>query len=157
MNNHIRALLSTLADKAYRALFVETQVETLIPFQIRAMRESRGWTQKQLASLAGMAQGRISLLESPKYESAVTVKTLVKLADAFDVALVVRFAPFSELAEWSTLIGHEHHDVPDFSTEMGALDTPTDDEEFPQQLHVIIGAREARDQFATDDTYRTAA
>ena len=96
----LKQILNSLRDKAYRAMFVETQIEALIPFQIRAMRQKKGWTQKQLAERAGMAQGRISVLESIDYEGVVNVKTLVKLADAFDVGLIVRFAPFSEVAEW---------------------------------------------------------
>lgn len=115
-------LLSGLRDKAYRAVFVETQIEALIPFQIRAMRSRRGWTQKQLAKQAGMTQARISVLENPNYEGAVNVKTLVKLAEAFDVALVVRFAPFSELAEWSSKLSRENHDIRNFTAEIEAVE-----------------------------------
>lgn len=120
MRNRLQKLLTGLRDKARRALFVETQIETLIPFQIRAMREARGWTQKQLATRSGMGQGRISVLESLGYEGAVNVKTLVKLAEAFDVGLIVRFAPFSEIAQWSTKLSKEHHVVPDFDSEWKA-------------------------------------
>lgn len=117
MRDRLHRLLAGLRDKARRALFVETQIETIIPFQIRAMREKKGWTQKQLAKRAGMGQGRISLLESQNYEGAVNVKTLVKLAEAFDVGLIVRFAPFSEIADWSTRLSKEHHGVPSFEAE----------------------------------------
>ena len=47
-----------------------------------------------------MKQSRISDLEDPNYENYQT-RTLVKLASAFDVGLVVKFVPFSELAKWS--------------------------------------------------------
>src|SRR5262245_26426971 len=119
--NRILQMLASLGDRAYRALFVETQVETLIPFQIRAMRERLGWTQKQLAKEAGMSQGRISLLESPNYEGAVNVKTLVKIANAFDVGLVVRFAPFSEMVTWQDGISRKDHYVPTFEMDTAAL------------------------------------
>lgn len=114
-------IVSRLRDKAYRALFVETQIETIIPFQIRAMRTRRGWTQKDLAKESGMAQGRISLLESTSYEGAVNIKTLLKLANAFDVALIVRFAPFSEVAEWSSKLSKESHEVPTYDMELERL------------------------------------
>jgi transcriptional regulator with XRE-family HTH domain len=120
-NSHLLKILGSLRDRAYRALFVETQIETLIPFQIRAMRLRRGWTQKALAKEADMAQGRISLLESPNYEGAVNIKTLLKLAAAFDVGLVVRFAPFSEVAEWSGKLSRESHEVPTYDMEVETL------------------------------------
>src|SRR5262245_54552070 len=121
MKNQLLKLLNSLRDRAYRALFVETQIEALIPFQIRAMRASRRWTQKELAEKAGMKQGRISVLENPNYEGAVNIKTLLKLAQAFDVGLIVRFAPFSEIADWSTEMKREHHDVPSFTEETERL------------------------------------
>ena len=143
MRIQLLRLLSGLRDRAYRALFVETQIETVIPFQIRTMRVSRGWTQKQLAERAEMAQGRISLLESVNYEGAVNVKTLVKLAEAFDVGLVVRFAPFSEIAEWSTTISKEHHDVPDFETEFAEATDGADVSDDERTETIQVAAVEA--------------
>jgi transcriptional regulator with XRE-family HTH domain len=153
MRTQLLKLLSGLRDKAYRALFVETQIETLIPFQIRTMRNRKGWTQKQLADRAGMAQGRISLLESVNYEGAVNVKTLVKLAEAFDVGLVVRFAPFSEVAEWSTRLSREHHLVPDFADEMDQLLGAEDDSEERNETINVAVVQAPRAQFggAVDD------
>lgn len=111
-------MLKSLSEKAFRAAYVETEIETLIPFQIRAMRASRGWSQKELAIKADTTQARVSLLENPSHEGAVNVKTLIKLAEAFDVALVVRFAPFGELAEWSSRLSSRQHLVPDYETEV---------------------------------------
>lgn len=118
MRTRLSALLRSLKDKAFRDTFVETEIETLVPFQIRAMRRQRGWNQNELATRAGMAQGRISILENPNYEGAVNVKTLIKLASAFDVGLIVRFAPFSEIAEWSSKMSEVDHNIPDFAAEM---------------------------------------
>lgn len=136
MKTQLLKLLNSLRDKAYRAVFVETQIEALIPFQIRAMRATRGWTQKQLAEKAEMKQGRISVLENPNYEGAVNVKTLLKLAAAFDVGLIVRFAPFSEIAEWSTTLTRAHHYVPSFSGEIEAQENM--DEEMPESVQVSV-------------------
>jgi transcriptional regulator with XRE-family HTH domain len=140
MRIRLLQLLNGLKERAYRALFVETQIETVIPFQIRALRASKGWTQKELAEKAGMAQGRISLLESVNYEGAVNVKTLVKLANAFDVGLIVRFVPFSEIAEWSIKISSAHHNVPDFATELAALEPETNEmtEERTETIQVAV-------------------
>jgi transcriptional regulator with XRE-family HTH domain len=61
--------------------------------QIRVLRESRTWSQADLAARAKMAQSRISLLESADYTGR-TLSTLRKLAEAFDVGLEVSFAPY---------------------------------------------------------------
>jgi transcriptional regulator with XRE-family HTH domain len=60
------------------------------------MREERGWTQRELGDIAGVRQNWISQIESPDYEG-FSLRTLKKLAFAFDVALIVRFVPFSLL------------------------------------------------------------
>jgi transcriptional regulator with XRE-family HTH domain len=46
-----------------------------------------------------MNQNAISRLESPK-RGRPTISTLKRLAGALDVALVVRFIPFSQYAKW---------------------------------------------------------
>jgi transcriptional regulator with XRE-family HTH domain len=83
-------------SKEYREEFVSSRLSMNIPAQIRAMREDRGWTQKQLADAAGMAQARISLMEDPSYDK-YTLSTLKRLAAAFDVALLVEYVRFSDL------------------------------------------------------------
>ncbi len=149
LRSQLLQLLNSLRDKAYRALFVETQIEALIPFQIRAMRARRGWTQKDLAERAGMAQGRISVLESTDYEGAVNIKTLVKLADAFDVGLIVRFAPFSEVADWSTRWSRDRHDVPDFATEIAAIEALEVDD-YSGLESVQVATEAGSDRFSLD-------
>ena len=94
-----RQLLGNLGDKEYRDSFVEAHLSTNVAAQIFSMREHRGWTQGQLAENTGMKQARISVLENPNYDK-FSVRTLRRLASAFDVALVVRFVPFSQLIDW---------------------------------------------------------
>lgn len=89
----------SLANREYRHAFVAEHIATSLAFQIRALRESRGWTQEGLAQLTGKAQGAISQLEVPNY-GRYSLSTLKRLAAAFDVALTVRFTPFSELVDW---------------------------------------------------------
>jgi transcriptional regulator with XRE-family HTH domain len=81
-------------DRAYRKAFVCEHVDQNIPFQIRANREHRGWTQADLGKRARMAQARISVLEDPNY-SKFTISTLKRLAAAFDTGLQVAFVPVS--------------------------------------------------------------
>lgn len=91
-------IVRVLHDKEYRDLYVSENIDNGIAFQIRATRESRGWTQKDLGDRVGMAQTRICTLEDPDYGS-YTLATLKKLASAFDVALVVKFVPYSQLVD----------------------------------------------------------
>jgi transcriptional regulator with XRE-family HTH domain len=111
-------LKKRLRDKEHRDAFVSAYTDETIPFQIRALREQedRRWTQEELASRAGMKQERISTVENPNYGS-YSLRILKQLASAFDVALVVRFIPFSELAEWKLNLSSKSLEVPSFDEE----------------------------------------
>ncbi len=98
-NKRKEKLLAELKDKRHRDAFVSEHIDTGIPFQIRALREQRSWTQKELGDRAGMAQVAISRFEDPNY-SKFTLTTLKRLASAFDIGLMVRFISFSDLVEW---------------------------------------------------------
>lgn len=89
----------SLRDKEYRDAVVEEYITEGLAAQIHETREARGWTQAELAERTQMAQESISRLENPNYGS-YSLKTLKRLASALDVALVVRFVPFSELVDW---------------------------------------------------------
>jgi transcriptional regulator with XRE-family HTH domain len=99
-------LLANLEDKEYRDLFVEQHINRTLAFQIRATRESQEMKQEDLGKRVGMAQGRISVIEDPNYGN-LTIKTLKRVASALDVALVVRFVPFSEFLDWVAGVPHE--------------------------------------------------
>lgn len=98
--------INELSNKEYRDAFVSSHIDNGIPFQIKTLRKQRGWTQKELAERIGMKQERISALENPNY-SKFTITPLKKIASAFDVALVVRFAPISELVKWELTLSPE--------------------------------------------------
>lgn len=85
------------AEKDYRDAFVEACTEEGVTFQIRANREARGLSQRQLAELMGTTQSAVARLEDPA-RANVRLGTLQKLAHAFDCALLIKFVPFSELA-----------------------------------------------------------
>jgi transcriptional regulator with XRE-family HTH domain len=108
--------------KRYRDIF-GTSITGTTAAQIRAMRERRNWSQAELAQKVGMGQARISLLENPNYEN-LSLKTLKRIANAFDVTLIVRFAPFSKLfatidSETSATLA-----VPSFVDEFGTEEAP---------------------------------
>lgn len=108
----------SLRDKEYRDAFVSEHIDNAVAFQVRAMREARQWSQKDLGRRAGMAQERVSVLEDPDY-GRMSLSTLKRLASALDVALVVRFAPFSELVDWAVDVSPEALAVPDFEHDPG--------------------------------------
>jgi len=100
-------------SKAHRAAYVSSQISIGIPYQVRALRKRAGWGQKRLAAESGMMQPRISAIENPG-EGDLNLDTLKRLAAAFDVALIVRFAPFSELIRWSDRFSPDEFEVPSF-------------------------------------------
>lgn len=85
-----------LFEKDYRTEFVAETVRNRIAYQIRALRQQREWSQAELGKRSGKAQNVISRLENPDYGS-LTVTTLLDVAAAFDVGLIVSFAPFKKV------------------------------------------------------------
>jgi transcriptional regulator with XRE-family HTH domain len=92
-------LFKRLKDKKYRNQFIAGEVRRTIPFQLRALRAERKWTQADLGKEAEMPQTVVSRIENGDAAS-LSIKTLLKLATAFDVALVVRFEPIDRLITW---------------------------------------------------------
>jgi transcriptional regulator with XRE-family HTH domain len=84
-----------------RRKFVESQIPNEISFQLRAMRHEKHWSQPTFAKELGTTQNQIYRLENPA-KSKPTISTLKKVAALFDVALVVRFVPFSEVIDYLT-------------------------------------------------------
>lgn len=82
-----------------RAQLVASNLSEGIAFQIRATRDKCRMTQEDLALASGMTQNNLSRLESPDYGKQ-TISSLKRIADALDVALVVRFVPFSQYIDW---------------------------------------------------------
>ena len=81
--------------KSYRDSYLQTAVPGSIAYQIRALREQAGLTQQQLAERVGTKQSVISRLEDSEYGRA-SVQTLLRIASALGVALLVRFVAYPE-------------------------------------------------------------
>lgn len=81
-------------EKDFRDEYVAEHVRSGIAYQIAALREQRGWSQARLGTVSGKPQSVISRLEDPDY-GRVNVQTLLEVASAFDVAVLVKFIPFS--------------------------------------------------------------
>ena len=99
MNKRKERLLEELKSKEYRDAFVSELIDTGIPFQIRALRKQRNLTQKELSEITDMKQTRISVLEDPNY-ARLSLSPLKRLASAYDIGLLVRFVPISDLVKW---------------------------------------------------------
>jgi len=70
-----------------------------------------------------MGQARISILENPNYEN-LSLNTLKRIANVFDVALMVRFVPFSKLLITIDNETSETLTVPSFAQEFGTENEP---------------------------------
>lgn len=123
-------LLQSLNDKEFREAFNLENVYTSICFQIRALREQRGKSQKQLGRMIHpmMAQERISILEDPNAETKPTLATLLRVADGFDVGLEVRFVPFSTILKRSVETDMEKLQVESFKEELPSLEAQIESE-----------------------------
>jgi transcriptional regulator with XRE-family HTH domain len=95
-NEITRELRLAFQDEDYARAYAEDFLNARVATQIKVLREDRGLTQAQVAELAGMKQSRISLMEDVNYGSW-SVKTLRRLAAAFDVILKVSFESYEEL------------------------------------------------------------
>lgn len=94
MKKFFNRLKSDFADKEYAHIYMESHAVSRLAAQIHALRIQRKWSQEQLAAYSGIAQERISKIESADFDS-LTMKTLQKFSRAFDVNLHVAFEPFS--------------------------------------------------------------
>ena len=71
------------------------RIRTYIALQVRELRESNNLSQSELAEKTGTHQSAISRLENTDY-GRMSVQTLIDLATAMDVALVVKFASYED-------------------------------------------------------------
>ncbi len=113
-----------LQVKEYRDGYTEAQLSVEVPFQIRALRKARGWTQAQLAERCGIPQARISHVEQPGRDP-LSLRTLYRLSAAFDVGLLVQFVPFSELVRREAAFDPKTFRVSSFKDDQLEMDLHT--------------------------------
>ena len=94
MKEFFNRLKRDFANKEYAHSYMESHAVSRLAAQIHALRNQRGWSQEQLAAYSGIAQERISKIESANFDS-LTMKTLQKFSKAFDVNLHIKFESFS--------------------------------------------------------------
>lgn len=141
-----RDLLESLKDREFRAAFNLENVYTTVCFQLRALREQRDLSQGEFGRQVKpkMAQERISILEDPNAESKPTLNTLLRLADAADVGLEVRFVPFSTVLSRSVHTDMRELRVDSFTDELPNLEEQIAFEAFVEGIEASpIGATHA--------------
>lgn len=83
-------LKKELKDKEFREAFEKEEIYADLAIQIARLRQSRGYTQKDLARFLGTTQQTISRLEDPG-NNGFSVSTLLKLARVFKKNLRIQF------------------------------------------------------------------
>jgi transcriptional regulator with XRE-family HTH domain len=111
--------VNELRQKEYRDAYVASQIRIGLPFQIRALRNKRGWSQEEFAGCVGMSQPRVSEMERPGARR-LNIETLLRVATAFDVGLQIRFVPFSELVAWAENFNPDDFAISPFEEELAA-------------------------------------
>lgn len=148
-------VLKSLRDPEYRREFA-ADIGTGIAFQIRRLREDRQWTQAELAERTDKRQETISLWENPDYGN-YSLSTLKELAGAFDLALMVRFAPFSELINWTVNLTPERLAPPPFDAEFGLSSATTVTSPSDSAAVVDVMEQVTQSLAAVRDAFQTAA
>lgn len=115
-------LVRKLTNKSYRHSWVQESIKMALPFQIQANREKREWSQEELGGRAGMLRNAVSRLESVEYGN-LTINTLLRLAQAFDCGLLVKFVPFSRLVGEFEDVSPQALEVDGFSDDFPKLDS----------------------------------
>lgn len=90
--------LKLIKDKELRNKFLADQIKIGLRYQLRSLRDSQDLTQKDLAELIGTKQSVISRLE--RNAERVSIPTLLDIAEALDVGVVVRFESIDTVLDW---------------------------------------------------------
>ena len=98
--------LKHFESKKYRDGYLQARVRGYIAYQMQALREKLDMTQEAFASLTGKKQSAISRLEDTEY-GRVSVQTLLDVASATNVALVVKFVSYPEFLNQTRLMNPE--------------------------------------------------
>lgn len=96
-------MFNDLANKAFRHEFLSERIRVGMAFAIRAIRERAKMTQEELAEKLKTSKSVVSRYEDPNY-GRFNLGTLLAIARVFDVALLVKFVPYSKFVA-------EHQDV----------------------------------------------
>jgi hypothetical protein len=109
--------MNKMSNKEFRRAFVESNVRRGLAYQVRAMRKAKKMSQGELGGLLAKPQNVVSRLENPSY-GKWTVQTLLEVAAGFDVAVLVKFVPYSRLVRETEDLSNEALAPMDYQTEL---------------------------------------
>ncbi len=110
MRDRSNLISNLLNRRESRESYIRSKLSVLIPSQLRALRVKCPMTQQALGEVADMKQSRVSAMERPG-EAQFNVDTLVRLAAALKVGLMVKFVSFSEMLRWENSFSQDSFDV----------------------------------------------
>lgn len=110
MNERSEMISKLINRRDTRESYIRSKLSVLLPAQIRSLRLRREMKQAELGAEADMKQARISMLERIGVAS-FRLETLIKLASAFRVGLIVKFVPMSEMLAWENSFMPDEFDV----------------------------------------------
>ena len=118
ISNAPKSIWEKLRIKEYRDSYVASHVRRWVSRQIRVLREQpeRNWKQGELALRLGKPQSVVSRLEDPSYGN-MTINTLLEVASALDVALIVKFVSFSRFKYELSDLREDSMNVKSFNNE----------------------------------------
>lgn len=114
-----------LKNITYRHAYLKEHIRIGIASQIRILRTKANLNQSQLAEKIGTKQSVISRLEDPD-SGTVNLNTLLKIAEAFDVGLLVKFASFGKFIEEGQDISPSSLAVSNYVEESESIQTQAD-------------------------------
>lgn len=79
-------------NRAIVAAFNKKRAEAEVAFQIRRLRETKGWSQKDLAKKVGCSQQAISAVEQAGYKRH-SLPLLRRIAQVLDADVIVALVP----------------------------------------------------------------
>jgi transcriptional regulator with XRE-family HTH domain len=91
--------LLEFSDQDSRARMMAGVIAVTLSWQLKALRKNRDWSQADMADKAGLSFATIVRVEDPEKVLHASVGTLLKIAAACDVALIVQFADWKKWME----------------------------------------------------------
>lgn len=123
MSEKSQFISKLINSKNSRAAYLRASISVNLSSQIRALRRRQPMTQLELAQAADMKQPRICAMEKPG-ATKFNLETLIRLAAAFKVGLIVRFASFGEVLDWENGYSQDSFDVTSIDEDVQFVGAP---------------------------------
>lgn len=160
MSERSELIFKLRSDAKFRASYIRSKLNLLIPSQLRGLRLKGKLTQKQLADEAEMKQPRISAMERPG-EIKFSLETLIRMAAAHGVGLVVKFVSLSEMLRWENQYSQDaFHAIPIAEDDAFLNPSPPQPANFAagmESSNQLVGSSKKEPQSSGGGLFRTAA